>query len=134
MDQRGPRLNGGSKKIKRGAPFPPPLAVAGEEAQQSSLLLRARRATLVVIGPCTMEGCCTDERALSFGARPWYDVPAVASNAKPATACEASTRAPALAVAGEDRARGSVVYEFWRVGYAPLRRLMTRAAAGVRRR
>ena len=74
-----------------------------------------------MIDPCTMKGRCTDKRALSFGARPWYDVPAVASNAKPAaTACEASTRAPTLAVAGEDRARGSVVYEFWRVGYAPL--------------
>ena len=109
MGQRGPRLNGGSKKIKRGTPFPPSLAVAGEEAQQSSLLLRARRATLVVIGPCTMEGCCADERALSFGARPWYDVPAVASNAKPAAACEASTRAPALAVAGEEAQQSSLL-------------------------
>ena len=53
------------------------LAVSREEAQHASLL-RARRAALVVVGPCTRQGHCPDKRPLSFGARPWCDVPAAA--------------------------------------------------------
>ena len=48
------------------------------------LAVRARRAALVVVGSCLIERHCTGERPLSFGARPWCDVPAAASNAKPA--------------------------------------------------
>ena len=45
---------------------------------------RARaRAALVAIGLRTMEWHCTGGRPLSYGARPWCDVRAVASNAQP---------------------------------------------------
>ena len=39
----------------------------------------ARRAVVVVVGPCRIKGHCADERPLSFGALPWCDVPAVAT-------------------------------------------------------
>ena len=53
------------------------LAASREVAKHASLLmLRARRAALVVDGRCTIKGHCTGERPLSFGARPWSDVPA----------------------------------------------------------
>ena len=44
----------------------------------------------------------TGEKPLSFGARPWCGVPASASNAKSAAACETTARAPALAVSREE--------------------------------
>ena len=44
-----------------------------------ALAARARRAMLVVAIPCPIEGHCTSERALSFGARPCCDVPAAVS-------------------------------------------------------
>ena len=56
------------------------------------LAARARRAALAVIGLRAMKGHCTGGRPLSFGARPWCDVRAVASNAQPAFAC--TRRAP----------------------------------------
>ena len=40
--------------------------------------------------------------SLSFDARPWFGVSAATWNAKPAATCEASARAPVLAVSGED--------------------------------
>ena len=46
----------------------PALAVAGEEAQHSSLLLRARRDALLMVGPRSVEGHCAGERPFSFGA------------------------------------------------------------------
>ena len=61
------------------------LAFSREEAQHSSLL-RARRATLVVVRLGRIRQCCPGGRLLSFGTRPWCDVPAAASNAKPAAA------------------------------------------------
>ena len=57
------------------------------------LVARARRAALVVVGPCSIEGRCTGERRLSFGARLWCDMPAAASSAKLAAACQASASA-----------------------------------------
>ena len=65
----------------------PALAVSGDEAQHSSALelaARARRAALVVVGSYSIKGRCAGERSLFFGARSWCDVPALASNAKPA--------------------------------------------------
>ena len=41
----------------------------------------ARLASLVVVGLWRTKGHCVGERPLSFGARPWCDVPASASNA-----------------------------------------------------
>ena len=56
------------------------------------LAARARRAVMAVVGLCCMQGHCTGERPLSFGARPWCDVPAAASNAQPAFAWHARAR------------------------------------------
>ena len=67
------------------------------------LAARARRAAPVVVGLGRIQGHCTSEKPLSFGARPWYDVPATASNAKSAAAREPSAHAPALAVSREIR-------------------------------
>ena len=60
------------------------LAVSGEEAQHSRMLLRAHLTALLVVGPFLIGGRLTGERPHSFGARPWCDVLAAASNAKPA--------------------------------------------------
>ena len=59
------------------------LAVSRDVVEHASLP-RARRATLAAIDLCTTRGQCTVEMPLSFGARPWCDVRAVASNAQPA--------------------------------------------------
>ena len=63
---------------------------------------RARRPALVLVDLGPVEEHCTGERSLSFDARPWFDVSAAAWNAKSAAACEASARAPVLAVSGEE--------------------------------
>ena len=49
-----------------------------------ALVARARRAALVGAAPCIVRGRCTSERPLSFGARPCFDVLAVASHVKQA--------------------------------------------------
>ena len=49
-----------------------------------ALATRARCAALVGVAPCTVRGHCTSKKLLSFGARPCFDVPAAASNAKQA--------------------------------------------------
>ena len=54
------------------------------------LAARARRVVLAAIGPRAIEWHCTGGRRLSFGARPWCDVRAVASNAQPAFAWHAN--------------------------------------------
>ena len=69
------------------------------------LAARARRAALVVICLRTMEGHCTGGRPLSFGARPWCDVRAVASNAQPAFAWHARERHCAGCLSGGGRTR-----------------------------
>ena len=73
------------------------------------LAARARRAALVVVGLCPTEGHCAGERPLSFGARPWCDVPAAASNAKPAPRGSRGAGAPALAVSGEEAQHSSLL-------------------------
>ena len=56
------------------------LAVSGEEAQHSRMLLRAHLTALPVVGPSLIGGRLTGERPHSFGARPWCDVLAAASS------------------------------------------------------
>ena len=62
------------------------LAVSGEGAQLSSMLLRARarRAALVVASTNAKQRYCAGKGLLCFSARPWCNVPATASNIKPA--------------------------------------------------
>ena len=69
------------------------------------LAARARRAALAAVGVRAQEGHCTGGRPLSFGARPWCDVRAVASNAQPAFAWHANERhcAGCLSGGGETR-------------------------------
>ena len=62
------------------------------EGTANKLAARARRATQISIIPNLMKGHCTGESPLSFGARPWCDAPAAASNAKPAFAWHARER------------------------------------------
>ena len=80
----------------------PTIAATREEAQHSSLLLRARLSALVVVGPCPLEGHCSGERPRSFGARPWCDVPAAISNAKPASRVSCGAGAPTIAATREE--------------------------------
>ena len=62
----------------------PALAVSGEEAELTSLLLRSRRAALVAAVACALKGHCAGKWPLSVGTRWWCDVHAVIPNAKPA--------------------------------------------------
>ena len=73
------------------------------------LALCARGAALAVIGSCLIERCRTGETALSFGARPWCDVPAATSNFKPAPRVSRSTGASALAVSGMEAQHSSLL-------------------------
>ena len=54
-------------------------------------------------------GCCAGERPLSFGARPWCDVPAAASNFKPAPRGSRGAGASVLAVSGEETQHSSLL-------------------------
>ena len=65
----------------------------------------ARRVTLVVVGPCPMEGHCTSGRPPSFVARPWCDVSAAASNPQPAFAWQVRARLCAGCLSGGGAAR-----------------------------
>ena len=67
------------------------VAVSREVAKHASLP-RVGRAVLFAIGLRDMEGHYTGGRPFSFDARPWCDVQAVASNAKPAFAWHARKR------------------------------------------
>ena len=62
---------------------------ASREEEQHANLPGAHRATLVVVGRCTMQGHRVGKRPLSSGARPWCDVPA-------ATSCTAGVSRRAL--------------------------------------
>ena len=64
------------------------------------LAARARRAALVGVAPCTARGHCTSERPLSFGARPCFDVLAVASHVKQAARLACRKRHCALSLLG----------------------------------
>ena len=66
-----------------------------EEAHHASFLLHARYATLVVASLYPYERALRQRESLSFGARPWYNVPAAASNAKPAPRVTQRRRAAA---------------------------------------
>ena len=59
---------------------------------------RARCAALVVVGPRSTDGRCANQRHFTFGARPWCDVPAVASNTKPGASCHAQGSRRSLAL------------------------------------
>ena len=63
---------------------------SGGEALE--LAAHMHHATPVVVGQCVRQGCYTAERPLSFGARPWCDVPAVAIQNPPAFAWHARAR------------------------------------------
>ena len=51
----------------------------------------------------------TNGMVLYFGARPWYDASAAASNANPAAACAASAHALLLVFSGEDAQHSSIL-------------------------
>ena len=69
------------------------------------LATRARRGALIVHGKRFVEGRRAGERHLYFGVRPWYDVRAAASNAKPAPRVLRGAGAPALCLWGGGAAR-----------------------------
>ena len=71
-------------------------------AKARALATRARRAALVVVASCTIQGHRTGERPLSSGAKPCCDMPAVASITQQAFAWRARERAIALAVYQEE--------------------------------
>ena len=60
------------------------------------LVVRARRAAPIVVGPCTTKGQCTREKPLFSGARPWCDVPVGGLFAQPIFAWHARARHCAL--------------------------------------
>ena len=66
---------------------------------------RVRRAARVLVVPFTMEGHCTGMRPLSFGARPWCDMPTVASSLHSQLSRGERWRATALAVSREEAQR-----------------------------
>ena len=68
------------------------------------LAARARRAALVVVGLCTRQGHCTGERPLFFDVRLLCDVPAVATQNRPAFAWHARARHFARCFSGEGAA------------------------------
>ena len=80
------------------------LIISREEVQHASFL-SARRAAVVVVGLCPMRGHRAGESPLSFSARPWCDVPAVATNAHPALAWRAHARQCAGCLPGGGAAR-----------------------------
>ena len=73
----------------------------GGEAR--ALVACARRAALVVVGLCPLDGHCASERPLPFGARPCSDMPAAASSEQPACAC-AHTRSRHCAASSREKA------------------------------
>ena len=62
-----------------------PKRMFADQSGSRAYRARARRAARVVVAPFSMEGHCTGETSLYFGARPWCDVPAAASEAQPAS-------------------------------------------------
>ena len=75
------------------------------------LATHARRAARIVVGLSNMKVRCTSDEALFFVLRPWCDVAAVASNAKPAAAYEASAQAAPLAVSREKAQHSNLLRE-----------------------
>ena len=84
------------------------LSVSGKEAQHSACCARAvLRWSVICLLPT--KGRCDSERPLSFGAQPWCDVPAAASNFKPAPRGLRGAGAAALAVSGEETQHSSLL-------------------------
>jgi hypothetical protein len=73
------------------------------------LALRARGAALVMAGTHPPNGRCDGKILLPFGARPWCDVRAVASNFKPAPRGFCGAGASVLAVSGEETQHSSLL-------------------------
>ena len=83
-------------------------ASCGLRRRTGNYVFRAAR-LLVAVGPRLTRGHHTSERPLAFGARPWCDVPAMATDAKPAAACQASAGARALAISGAEAQHASLL-------------------------
>ena len=64
---------------------------------------------MVMTGPHPANGCCDGKMLLPFGARPWCDVPAAASNFKPAPLGFCGAGASVLAVSGEETQHSSLL-------------------------
>jgi hypothetical protein len=89
------------------------------QARRCSLSFGRRRSTqafffcarclMVVVGPYPAKGRCAAETSLCFGARPLCDVPAAASNFKPAPRCSCGARAWTLAVSGDEAQHSSLL-------------------------
>ena len=62
------------------------------EGAARELAAHAQRAATIVVEIRTRQGHYSDERPLSFGTRPWCDMPAAASNNQPSFACHARVR------------------------------------------
>ena len=77
----------------------------GRRRSSRACYARARRGALDVLGSPFVEGRRAGERHLSFGVRPWCDVPAAASSAKPAPRATQRRRTCALSVWGGGAAR-----------------------------
>ena len=73
------------------------------------LAIRARRGALVMLGRCFVEERHAGERHLSFGVWPWCDVPAAASNTKPAPRVLRGAGAPVLSVSREEAQQTSLL-------------------------
>ena len=73
------------------------------------LASRARGAALAVVGSGLVAKRRTGERALFSDATPWCNVPAAASNFKPALRVSCGTGVPALAVSGEEARHSSLL-------------------------
>ena len=84
------------------------LAVIWEKTQHSSFLY-LRAVLMVGVGPHPAKGRCAGETSLPFGARPFCDVPAAASNFKPAPRGSCGAGAAALAVSGEETQHSSLL-------------------------
>ena len=94
-------------------------ASCGLQRRTDNYVFRAAR-LLVAVGPRLIRGHQTGERPLIFGARPWCDLLAMTTDAKPAAACQASSGGPALAVSWEEaqhtsllRARAALCWLLW---------------------
>ena len=112
--RRAPTVGRASCALKR-QPTPrflrgagtPELAVSGGGGAVLKLAARARRVALFVIRPWRIQGHCLGERRLSFGARPWCDVPAVASNTTRARTHARPAAARSVRPAATQRANAS---------------------------
>ena len=78
------------------------LPVSQEDAQHASLPKRAGNVALIVVDPGPLKGRCASGDYLSFGARPWCDVPAAAFILRIRLPRDTRACATALPVSRED--------------------------------